>query len=292
MLTNSISAAARSLNRSQPAVSLTIKELENQLGTKLFERKAGKLIPRVEAMVLYERAKPIIMQMRSIKEDFSKLENFPKPTVSVISADITGIQLIPSCLQSVGKHIPLKHRVMLGPAAMVVSAMENQKYDFGVCDLGIETEIPKSALYSFEEFRVPIYALYRKGLLKCDKESISTEELKLTNTCSLYSEHNLSRAPELQNIGTAVQAEFQNFFPMAIFAIQNDLVTIVDKVTYETLKQLFKSDLNVDFKRIETDYLFSYYLLRPLFRLRSEVADRCYNTVRQAFLKLSEKSSP
>lgn len=287
MLTNSISAAARSLNRSQPAVSLTIKELEAQLATNLFDRKAGRLIPRVEAMVLYERVKPIIEQMRSIEENFSKVENFSKPTVSVIGADNVGIHLLPFCLQRVARDIPLKARIMNGAAAHVITAMENQKYDFGVADLGIETEPPESVLYSCEIFDFHIYAVCRKGVLQCDKETISTEELTTANICTLYSEHALSKASQFHNISNAVQAEFQNFFPMTIFALQNDYVAIVDRITCETLKRIFNGNLDADCKKITTKYLSRYYLLRPSYRLRSEAADRCYDSVRQELVRLS-----
>ena len=44
MRTGSISEAARILNRTQPAVSSLISNLEEELGVSLFERQRGRLI--------------------------------------------------------------------------------------------------------------------------------------------------------------------------------------------------------------------------------------------------------
>ena len=48
----SLSQAAESVNRTQPAVSTGIKTLEDMLDLKLFERSGGKLTPTAEAHFL------------------------------------------------------------------------------------------------------------------------------------------------------------------------------------------------------------------------------------------------
>ena len=45
LLTGSVTAAARLLNVSQPAVTKLLQSAENQLGFKLFVREKGRLVP-------------------------------------------------------------------------------------------------------------------------------------------------------------------------------------------------------------------------------------------------------
>jgi DNA-binding transcriptional LysR family regulator len=52
MRTGSVTAAARMLNVTQPAVSATLKHFESRLQMKLFERAGGRLIPTPEAQAL------------------------------------------------------------------------------------------------------------------------------------------------------------------------------------------------------------------------------------------------
>src|SRR3546814_15867250 len=53
MQTGSVTAAARVLHVTQPAVSAVLKHCEEQLGLKLFERTGGRLQPTREAQALF-----------------------------------------------------------------------------------------------------------------------------------------------------------------------------------------------------------------------------------------------
>lgn len=53
MLTGSVTAAARKLNVSQPAVSAVLRHCEQQLQMPLFTRKGARLTPTPEALTLY-----------------------------------------------------------------------------------------------------------------------------------------------------------------------------------------------------------------------------------------------
>ena len=53
MKSGSISKTANTLGRTQPAVSLAVKNLEQTLGFKLFERQGRQLVPVPEAAYLF-----------------------------------------------------------------------------------------------------------------------------------------------------------------------------------------------------------------------------------------------
>lgn len=56
METGSVSAAARNLGRTQPAVSASLKTLEDSLGMALFHREGRRLIAVPEAHYLLSEA--------------------------------------------------------------------------------------------------------------------------------------------------------------------------------------------------------------------------------------------
>ena len=68
MKTGSISAAARHLGRTQPALSATVKELERTMNCRLFERQKNRLIPVPEAFFLLDRATEILDQVNDLKQ--------------------------------------------------------------------------------------------------------------------------------------------------------------------------------------------------------------------------------
>jgi DNA-binding transcriptional LysR family regulator len=67
MRDGTITAAANSLAVSQPAVSKVLHHLENQLGYPLFDRIGGRLVPTVEAQLLFADVDRVFRQMEALK---------------------------------------------------------------------------------------------------------------------------------------------------------------------------------------------------------------------------------
>lgn len=67
MLTGSVSAAARLLNVTQPAVSRTLQHAEIQLGFSLFHRARGRLAPTPEAQTLYPHIERLFAQLDEVQ---------------------------------------------------------------------------------------------------------------------------------------------------------------------------------------------------------------------------------
>lgn len=67
MLTGSVSAAARLINVTQPAVSRTLQHAEIQLGFALFQRSRGRLVPTNEALTLYPHVERLFAQLDEVQ---------------------------------------------------------------------------------------------------------------------------------------------------------------------------------------------------------------------------------
>ena len=67
MLTGSVSAAARLINVTQPAVSRILAHAELQLGFSLFHRHKGRLVPTREAQTLYPHIERLFNQLDDVQ---------------------------------------------------------------------------------------------------------------------------------------------------------------------------------------------------------------------------------
>ena len=67
MLTGSVSAAARLINITQPAVSRTLQHAEIQLGFSLFQRAKGRLTATTEALTLYPHIERLFAQLDEVQ---------------------------------------------------------------------------------------------------------------------------------------------------------------------------------------------------------------------------------
>lgn len=92
--------AAEELGVSQPAVSLSIKQLEKQLGFTLFERRSQRLLPTEEARSLFARIEPILLQLRSIETHVHDLRNGTAGNLRIMATPPLGHSVIPKVLRS------------------------------------------------------------------------------------------------------------------------------------------------------------------------------------------------
>jgi len=89
----SMTAAAESLNISQPSISKTLRIIEKNLNFKLFLRKGKKLIPTHEADDLFQHASVVHSQLKS----FNAIAN----TYKTRSVDYINIGTTPSLAESI-----------------------------------------------------------------------------------------------------------------------------------------------------------------------------------------------
>ncbi len=102
----SFTQAARQCNVSQPSLSIQIAKLEEELGGPLFERirKGGRLTARGETFL--PRAKTILEQMESAREDAKALSGLTLGRVSLGCMPTTGAHLLPPILIAFRKAYP------------------------------------------------------------------------------------------------------------------------------------------------------------------------------------------
>lgn len=93
----SFSLASNELNITQPAISMHIKRLEDELGVRLFDRIARKVIPTKEGDLLYVRAGEIIAKLSDIKHDIESSEREVKGIINIITNSAVGSYIFP-CL--------------------------------------------------------------------------------------------------------------------------------------------------------------------------------------------------
>ena len=76
---HSISKAAEELFVSQPAISVAIRELENDFHTRLLNHAKNRISPTQEGIEFYKRAEKILGQTQDLYTDFSHLTEKTKP---------------------------------------------------------------------------------------------------------------------------------------------------------------------------------------------------------------------
>ncbi|MFW5401057.1 LysR family transcriptional regulator [Yersinia sp. 1252 StPb PI] len=106
MREGSLSAAARSLNVSQPTARRHIESLEQCLGQKLFNRTSTGLIPTETARALFPHA----LEMATAADAFVRAAcadiGSAKDTVRIATSELLGVEILPQRLEPLRLHYP------------------------------------------------------------------------------------------------------------------------------------------------------------------------------------------
>ena len=147
--TGSISRAASTLGRSQPALSLVIADAENLIGYKLFQRNNGRLHPVPEARFFLERAEEILEKMNNL-ERFMRRDLQHSFQIRIACMPVLSEVFMPkqiACFSA--KHPEAEFFLRAQPSNRVQESIASQQID-----LGFAEKPKKSELYSAKNFEL------------------------------------------------------------------------------------------------------------------------------------------
>ncbi|WP_198669655.1 LysR substrate-binding domain-containing protein [Pelagibacterium sediminicola] len=98
MLTGSTIEAGRTLNISQPAVSRTLAELEAQLGTTLFSRIGGRLVPTPKAEWLFDTSQETLARVDHLDAILRDIDRMPQRPIRLFANSAMAHSILPDAL--------------------------------------------------------------------------------------------------------------------------------------------------------------------------------------------------
>lgn len=132
IVTGGVSAAARALNVSQPAVTRLIHGLQDSLGLELFVKRGTRLVPTNEALSLYREVERQFVGLERIQTAANNLRERRSGTLRVAALPAFNVGFLP---RIVGRH--LQERPGLDVA--VYGSISSQVADWvasGFCEIG------------------------------------------------------------------------------------------------------------------------------------------------------------
>lgn len=134
MLTGSVSAAARLINVTQPAVSRTLQHAEIQLGFALFQRVRGRLTPTAEAQTLYPHIERLFAQLDEVQRLAANLKSgrVSQGQLRVLTVLALSYEVFPRAMHLFRQKYPeiaVVHEALHSP--QIVSSLVLQEADVG-----------------------------------------------------------------------------------------------------------------------------------------------------------------
>ncbi len=172
---SSMSRAAETLHISQPTLSKQMKELESELGKKLFHRGSTSVSLTDEGMLLRKRAEDILAMVDKTTNEFRELDNITGGEVHIGCAESHQIKHLARVIKDFKEAYPrFRYHLTSGNTEQVV-----ERLDRGLIDFAFIVEPPNLERYNHIEIPgTDIWGLaIRKDHPLAEKEEIVFADL-------------------------------------------------------------------------------------------------------------------
>ncbi len=171
----SVTRAAQRLHISQPTLSKQLKDLEGELGKKLFLRGSHDIKLTDEGMLLRKRAEDILSMADKTVEEFKALGEFTGGDVWVGCAESDGIKHLARCYMSLLARYPgLRLHLQSGNSADVTGQLDRGLLDFAVI-------VHEADLSKYNYLKLPATDRYgvlmRKDSPLASRETVRVDDL-------------------------------------------------------------------------------------------------------------------
>jgi DNA-binding transcriptional LysR family regulator len=148
----SFSRAAQTCFRTQPAISAQIRQMEQELGTSLFERFGSRISLTTAGKIFSEYAQQLLETRRQAIEAVGELDRIPKGELVIAANEATCVHVLPGVFSNYKQRFhEVQLQVTRAYGARAVQAVLENSVDFAVTQLPLqERKLEIVKIYSDE----------------------------------------------------------------------------------------------------------------------------------------------
>lgn len=282
ILTGSTVQAARTLSISQPAVSRALSDLEAQLGSPLFLRRGGRLVPTQRAEWLFHESQETLARVDHLDAILRDIDRVPERPLRVAGNSAMAHAVVPDALMRFRKIHPATNI-----SVHVVTRRENRRWlndqEFDLAATMLPIDYPADMIEGLPLAHGVCILPPRHRL--CDQETVDLMMLDGEPLVALQS-HNLTRYKMEQaftsrglRLRIAVGAETASSLVMLVAAGLG--CAIIDPFTARKFEPL-----GFVTRPLTTKIEFSYGIVRPMRAQSLIEVDDFAGCLRQAYSAL------
>ena len=272
MRTGSVSGAARTLGRTQPALSAAVKEMEKRLDFQLFTRENGRLQPAPETYFLLQRAEEIIGQVEHLEQMMRTGGAATAAKIAVISMPVLSEHFLPGVIAAfTTNHPQAGFHLAVERSADVLAAMEAQRFDVGLAERG-----QTNNLVNCRQFEVPCVCALPGDDPLLAKRFITPADLAGRACVSSLPNHHIARAVRVafDEAGVPLNPKFE----MQNGAAQIEIIGVgagfgvFSSLNAWNHRRLWPESQRLAFRRFVPEVSYQFSIITPTRRPLSQVA--------------------
>nr|WP_067291825.1 LysR substrate-binding domain-containing protein [Marinobacterium profundum] len=287
MLTGSVSQAAKQLFKTQPAVSMLLSALEQEIGFQLFERRKKRLYPTPEAKYLFDEVESIFSRIHDVSQTVRDIQNkqfgylrigcMPGPSTFFVP------DLVADFLEA---HPRVQVSLQTRTSPSVIEWVASNQYDIGLAEItsrdqGIDTDsvslpclcaLPAAHPLAAQELITP---------------ALLDDEAMITLHPDHMTFHDLQKHFEQAGVRMNVRLQTRFFIPALRFVERGLGVCIMDPISVASYCS-YAAPGKVVFRRFEPEIRLKFGIMYPADLPRSGITQVFAEQLHGRILDLQE----
>jgi DNA-binding transcriptional LysR family regulator len=273
--------AGELIGLTQSAVSRLIKQLEDELGFKLFDRRHGRLLITPEGQHFYAVAEKVLAGIDQIKLTARDITTLGTGTIKIIAMPALGYGLLPDTVAAIKtRYKRVKVFIDSGTRHQIEQGVSSAKYDFGVATLPIEHEaIDTEPLCGMDAVCVtpPDHPLARKKVIRA--RDLNQEQFISLEPGTMF-RYRTDEVFGSQGIRRNMSVEAQSTVLVCNMVAAGIGVSLVHPFVAHTFSN------RIAIKRFEPAVRFEYGLLFPSGARRSQISQEFVDILKASVAEL------
>ncbi|MGB0968053.1 MAG: LysR family transcriptional regulator [Halocynthiibacter sp.] len=273
--TGSVSQAARNMGRTQPAISASLKALEESLNMTLFKREGRRLSPLPEAQYLLSEANEVLERLQTAEQNLTNMRDRVKGSLKIVAMPGPSAYLLPVFISKFIENRPdVNVSLVTRSTPQVRNLISAQAFDIGVCD--ISGANPEAKLYQTEVIPCHCLCAVSQTHPLARKDRISVQDLSGQAMGLLQAGHVTAvatqKAFEASGATFNLRVDAQYFLQLLNFVEAGQICVVLDPLSAQSYLQSQGQNGKIVFRPFTPDIHFGYEILTPHHRPLSLLA--------------------
>lgn len=237
---SSISAAAKSMYLSQPAISKSIKNLETELGITLFDRALNGIVLTEKGKELFTYVEEAFNSIRLAEKKMLENKNLEKGTLAIgIRSHIASFYLVDKIIEYHNKYPKIEITIINRPSYELLKLLNNNRIDFIIDISSYKDELDSYNVKDLSDLEHCFVTLNNENILP-DKTEYTLSDLK--NVPLILPVNHSSHRKILNQFAIDNNIRFQNVLSVETSELIYDFVKRGEGVGY-ILKDMIIKDV-------------------------------------------------
>lgn len=272
MRSGSISQAARTVGRTQPAVSSTVQNLEDQLGFSLFDRAHGKLVPTPEAYFFLEECEDILARVERTERTLQRIGSLQSGKLQIACHPAASSVFLPRLMTGFLKdRDDLDVSLIMRSSDVIEDLIASQQFDVGFS----ETPHARASTHQIDyDLECVCVIPFDDPLAKA--ETVTPADLEGRPMAVLFEEHGtaIQTKAAFLEAGCRLRKRFElrTFLPGLQFVAAGTCVMICDMITAFSHLLVAPEHSRLAIRRFSPRISNSVSILTPGYATQSMIA--------------------